>query len=61
MARTPDGDRIAEPGEPTDKDLASLLGVDDRSEQSRQLRQDLEAIRDAERRAERETEGIRLH
>ncbi len=51
--------KIIEPGESVE-DLSVLLGVDDRPELEEEFQQDLEAVKDAERRAEYETEGIRL-
>lgn len=61
MSRIADAQQIAEPGEPTDHELGTLLGVGDRPQIREKLENDLKAVRDAERKAERETEGIRLH
>jgi hypothetical protein len=51
--------RIVEPGEPAG-DLASRLHLDDPTLQ-RRYRADLDRVRDAELRAEIDTEGVRLH
>lgn len=51
--------RIVEPGEPAG-DLAARLHLDDPALQ-RRYRADLERVRDAELRAEIDTESVRLH
>ena len=51
--------RIVEPGEPAG-DLATRLHLDDPALQ-RRYRADLDRVRDAELRAEVDTEGLRLH
>ena len=51
--------RIVEPGEPAG-DLATRLHLDDPALQ-RRYRADLDRVRDAELRAEMDTEGVRLH
>ena len=51
--------RIVEPGEPAG-DLAARLHLDDPALQARD-RADLDRVRDAELRAEVDTEGLRLH
>ncbi|HWN29358.1 MAG TPA: hypothetical protein VNP37_20500 [Actinomycetospora sp.] len=51
--------RIVEPGEPAG-DLATRLHLDDPALQ-RRYRADLDRVRDAELRAEVDTEGVRLH
>lgn len=58
-ARNPVRTPIREPGEPSD-DLAVRPGLEQPGRQQR-FHADLDRIRDAELRAERETEGIRLH
>jgi hypothetical protein len=51
--------RIVEPGEPAG-DLATRLHLDNPTLQ-RRYRADLDRVRDAELRAEIDTEGVRLH
>jgi len=51
---------IEEPGATVVADLGTLLAVSDRPETQRRLRAELAAVRDAERKAQSETEGIRL-
>lgn len=61
MTQEPGGSRIPLPGKLIADDLGTLLTIGNRPGITDQLHQELQAVRDAERRAENAIEDVRLY